>query len=505
MAVPPERPRKPPLPKPLAALRAVTVSVPSSGVRATAEETTSILPGRDVIADDAEQTVVSPTEFDDEEPTRALNSGRTPAPEPSPSAPSTSVPSPSALSEGAAAAPRPHGVASHVGRYEVVRRLAFGGMAEVFLARETTTVGATRLVAIKRMLPHLAEDEQFTSMFLDESRVALQLQHPHICTCYEVGREDGSPFLVMEYIDGRSLAKVVELGIAGGGLPPEIAVRIIAQAAEGLHYAHRARDANGEPLHIVHRDVSPSNIMIGRTGQVKVLDFGVAKARSHATKTHPGMVKGKFAYMAPEQCRGQVVDARADVFALGLCLYEVLTGRALYVRDTEFATITALLEEAPPSICAVNPRLPAQLDQIVQLALAKKPEERFASALDLQMALEAWLATTGTFMNAARIAAGIDRLAAARVNGDPKPPAAPAIPATRVNPAVGSLASNATAQAPERYGGPTPVAPLPSAISTDRMAPASVSGGIPIWVLPLVVAVAAIAAIAVGALWLVLH
>lgn len=436
-----------------------------------------------VTVDDAEQTVVSPSTFDDEEETRAVVSHGTPA-----------RVAAAAAAPASAVRARPRAPLTHIGRYEVQRRLAFGGMAEVFLARETTTVGATRLVAIKRMLPHLGEDAQFASMFLDESRVALQLQHPHICTCYEVGRDDDSPFLVMEYIDGRSLAKVVELAASAGGLAPEIAVRIIAQAAEGLHYAHRARDANGEPLNVVHRDVSPSNIMIGRTGQVKMLDFGVAKARSHATKTRPGMIKGKFAYMAPEQCRGQTVDARADVFALGLCLYEALTGRALYVRETEFATITALLDEPPPSIRAIDPRLPQQLDQIVQMALAKQPDARFASALDLQMALEAWLATTGTFVNAARIATSIDRLAAAKADGTAVPPAAADIPATRLSPAL---------DAPGLFAAPPSP---PSAVATQRTtAVQTAMSNLPLWVLPLVVGVSALLAIAVGALWLALR
>jgi serine/threonine-protein kinase len=171
-------------------------------------------------------------------------------------------------------------------------------------------------------------------------------------------------------------------------------------------------DADGAPLHVVHRDVSPSNILIGRDGRVKLLDFGVAKARSHATRTRAGVVKGKFAYMAPEQCRGSVADARADVFALGICLYEGLTRTPLFARENEYATMTAVLHDPPTSPRSVDPRIPAELDAIVLRATAKDPEARFPSALAMQEALEAWLTSSRAAVHSARIAAAVEQLAA---------------------------------------------------------------------------------------------
>ncbi len=299
---------------------------------------------------------------------------------------------------------------AHIGRYEVVRRLAYGGMAEVFLAREPLAVGASRLVVLKRVLPHVADDAAFVAMFLDEARVALQLQHPQICASFDAGHGEDGPFLAMEYVDGRSLAQIIALARAGGALPPAVIARIVSLIAEALHHAHGAHDADGAPLHVVHRDVSPSNIMVGRDGRVKLLDFGVAKARSHATRTCPGIVKGKFAYMAPEQCRGAVADPRADVFALGICLYEALTRTPLYARESEYATMTAVLHEPPASPRAADPRIPEALDAIVLRALAKEPEARFPTALAMQEALEAWLASSGAAVYSARIAAAVDGL-----------------------------------------------------------------------------------------------
>jgi len=533
MGVPPKRPPKPSQPD--TGAQGTASSDTASGIRAMLEAAIAAEAAEE--AAEAEAANLREIGEDDDETTTMAAPGPALARALRAIAPSMPRPLPAeeeATTPGLPPAPPP---LARFGRYEVVSRIAYGGMAEVFLAREQTIVGATRLVAIKRMLPHVSDDGQFVSMFLDESRVALQLQHPNVCTCYEVGSEAGSPFLVMEYIDGRSLAQLIDIARGSGGLAPEIAVRIIAQVAEGLHYAHRVRDVSGVPLNIIHRDVSPSNIMIARDGQVKLLDFGVAKARSHATKTRSGIVKGKFAYMAPEQCRGAVVDARADVFALGICLFEALTRKPLYQRESEYATMTAVLTDPPPSPHAVDARNPVELDAIVQCALAKLPAERFATALDFQTALESWLATTGTFVNAARIAASIERLA--ERGQDPvsalldelaeegKPasehnrPAARAEPPDDDGPTLRGRAPPRSAEAfssgagqfipPTRPGDraqpAAPAAPRErqSAVATQKLAPMRSSPMLPLWVPVVVVGGVALLGIALGLLWLLLH
>jgi serine/threonine-protein kinase len=360
-------------------------------------------------------------EDDDDEPTavasassaarrtavRSTRSGKEPSP------PVAAMPARGASGDG----PVPPGEeasppAARIGRYDVVRRLAYGGMAEVFLARETTAVGVTRLVAIKRVLPHIGEDPTFVEMFLDEARIAVMLSHPNICHLYAVEAAGASSFLVMEYVDGLSLAELIVRARGRSMLPVDVVVRVAAHVADALHYAHVATDEAGRQLNIVHRDVSPSNIMLGRDGRVKLLDFGVAKARTHATKTRSGVVKGKFAYMAPQQCLGHPVDGRADVFALGICLWEALAGRALFQRDTEYATMSAVLQDPVPSLRLLRPDVPDDLEAIVRRALAKQPDQRFQSALEFQLALEGWLSAHAAFVTASHIAELVRRVLA---------------------------------------------------------------------------------------------
>jgi serine/threonine-protein kinase len=305
------------------------------------------------------------------------------------------------------------------GRFELLGRLAFGGMAEIFLAREPSTVGAARLIAIKRILPRVADDPQFVRMFLDEARLAVQLQHPSICHLYEFGELEGTYFIAMEWIHGAQLGKIIRAARAHGGIAPELAARVISQIAEALHYAHRLRDSSGAPLGIVHRDVSPHNIMVSYDGHVKLLDFGIAKATSQEVKTEAGVVKGKFAYMAPEQCLGRPIDARADVFALGICLYEILAGETLYVRATDYETMHAVLEDSVPSAASVRKQLPPELDAIVAKALAKDPEERFKSAGAMQTALDDWQAKRGVTVNARSLAVLMAKLFADQIRAGP--------------------------------------------------------------------------------------
>lgn len=280
------------------------------------------------------------------------------------------------------------------GRYELLGRIAVGGMAEIFLARERENIAGAghRHLVIKRVLSHVVDDPTFQDMFFDEARLAMRLQHPAIVHIYEFGEEAGSTYLAMEWVDGIALGKLIRRARDVGGIPAPVCVKIAATVAEALHYAHRVRGDEGQPLGIVHRDVSPQNIMVSNEGNVKLLDFGIAKATDQLSRTSDGQVKGKFAYMAPEQCVGDPVDGRADVFALGVCLFESLTGKPLYHRKTQYETMRAVLEDPLPTLATRRPDLPEDLDAILQKALAKDAKDRFADAGQMQLALEQWLA-----------------------------------------------------------------------------------------------------------------
>ncbi|MBK8171234.1 MAG: serine/threonine protein kinase [Sandaracinaceae bacterium] len=281
------------------------------------------------------------------------------------------------------------------GQYALLGRIAFGGMAEIFLARETLSqAGKTRPLVVKRILPHVADDPKFVQMFLDEARLANHLTHPNIAGIYGYGEQDGTYFIAMEWVHGIPLGRLVRRARDAAQIPHAVAARIIAHIAEALDYAHNAVDDKGDPLSIVHRDVSLQNIMVGYDGNVKLLDFGVAKASTHASVTDAGTVKGKLAYMAPEQARGEDVDRRADVFSLGVCLYEALTCRALYHRPSEYETLRAVIEQPVPSARSIDETIPHDLDMIVQKALAKLPAERFQTAGEMSDALMQFLEST---------------------------------------------------------------------------------------------------------------
>ncbi|MAQ18128.1 MAG: hypothetical protein CMN30_25445 [Sandaracinus sp.] len=305
-------------------------------------------------------------------------------------------------------------------RYELLGRLAVGGMAEIYLAREPETVRGAghRTLVIKRVLPHVADDPAFVDMFFNEARLAMRLRHPAIVHIYEFGEEAGSYYLAMEWVDGVALGKIIRRARKENGIPPAIAVKLAATVAEALDYAHRARGDDGEPLGIVHRDVSPQNIMVSYEGAVKLLDFGIAKADDESL-TQDGQVKGKFAYMSPQQCMGERIDGRADVFALGVCLYEALTGRPLYHRKTQYETMRAVMEDPVPSVRALRPDVPESLDAVVGKALAKDPDDRYATAGEMQIALERWLMEQGEVVPQARMADFLDDLFGEEVGRGP--------------------------------------------------------------------------------------
>ena len=272
--------------------------------------------------------------------------------------------------------------------YDVLGRLALGGMAEILLVRHANTDGDHRHLVVKRILPHFEQDTDFVQMFLDEARIGMQLKHPNIIQFHQFGADEGSHFIVMEWVNGMPLGRLIRKARKSGGVGLPIAIRIGVDVARALHYAHIANDEHGEPFNIIHRDVSPHNIMIGYNGSVKLLDFGIAKADHRAHKTQAGVVKGKFAYMAPEQCTAGQADHRLDIFALGVCLFETLTGRSLYRRQTEAATMRAVIMDPVPSLKERLPDVPDELDRILQKALAKEAGDRFATAEEFANELE---------------------------------------------------------------------------------------------------------------------
>jgi len=278
------------------------------------------------------------------------------------------------------------------GKYLLLQRVSVGGMAEVFKALPEDATRIDQIVAIKRILPSIAEDREFIGMFIDEARVAGQLAHPNICRMYELGRVGSDHYIAMQFLWGRDLLKVMNRHKkAGRFVSPSLSAFVGAKALSALHYAHTKRDARGRPLHIIHRDVSPQNIIVGYSGQVKLIDFGVARAATQSQKTQAGILKGKFGYMSPEMVRGLPIDHRSDVFAMGICLHELLTNARLFYGETDFATLELVRDAnvAPPSHKA--PGVPQALDAIVMKALAREVEQRFQSAEEMQFALEEFL------------------------------------------------------------------------------------------------------------------
>jgi serine/threonine-protein kinase len=291
-----------------------------------------------------------------------------------------------------------------IGKYKLVRLIASGGMAEVYLARQAGAAGFEKLVCLKRILPHLARDKQFVEMFLNEARIAARLDHPNIVSIFDLGEANGNYFIAMEFIDGPSLRAAAKRALERGDrLPvPEI-VKIVSMAASGLHYAHDLTDAAGKPLGLVHRDISPDNILVHRNGTAKVVDFGIAKAASSSALTRTGTLKGKVAYMPPEQLRGDPLDRRADVFALGVVLYELLGGKRPWASDSDVSLIGRIMTEEPQPLATLRPDVPAGLTAVVDRALAKDRDARHPSCHDLQADLESLLLSLGQTISASRL------------------------------------------------------------------------------------------------------
>lgn len=281
------------------------------------------------------------------------------------------------------------------GRYFLLDQIAQGGMAEIYRARDASRAGAGRLLAIKRVQAGLLGNPEFMQMFNSEVKVMMRLNHPNIAQFFEVGTEHKLPYIAMEWVDGKNLRQFISrYNEIGRKFPVDLAAYIIEQAAQGLHYAHSYRDkVTGEPLNIIHRDISPQNILISYEGGVKLIDFGIAKATLNDERTRAGVIKGKPSYLSPEQISGEPLDGRCDIFALGSVFWEILTGKKLFAGDGDLAVLK-LIESShttvkPPS--TVNPEIPKELDAIVMRALAKDREKRYQTAEELQRALHKFI------------------------------------------------------------------------------------------------------------------
>jgi serine/threonine protein kinase len=277
-------------------------------------------------------------------------------------------------------------------RYRVVEKLESGGMAEVFRAESEGLQGFKKQVAIKRVLPHLSEKKKFISMFLDEARLSAQLSHSNCVQVFDIGVGDNAFFIVMEYVDGANLKAIAEsLRKHGREFPVQPAALIALEICKGLSYAHELRDPNGVDLKIVHRDMSPPNVLVTKYGEIKIVDFGLAKANSQLERSEPGIIKGKFSYLSPEAAMGQEVDARTDIFAVGIILWELLAGQRLFLGDTDFQTVKKVQQAVVPSISQINKTVPPELEKIIARTLARDPAVRYQTARELGVDLNKFM------------------------------------------------------------------------------------------------------------------
>lgn len=354
-----------------------------------------------------------------------------------------------------------------IGRYKIVRRLAVGGMAELFLGYTRAMHGFEKLVVLKRILPQYAENPDFVRMFLDEARLAATLDHQNIAHVYDIGEHNGSYFFAMEYVHGQSLLKVMRaVTQARRPLPLEHSLTIIIGMCRGLHYAHDKAGLDGTQLGIVHRDVSPPNVILTFDGTVKVVDFGIAKAATARSSTAVGTLKGKIPYMSPEQCRSDPLDRRSDIFSIGILLYELTVGRRLFQAESEVGIIRKICLGGFPQPTSIHPNYPPELEAIVMRSLQLSAQARYATGRELQMALEEFSREFKLPCSTARLAEFMEELFDEEAR---KWPTNPSI-ATEGTTTDDGHVDNGHVEDPTRHlpqGVPTP-APAPVAASPPR-------------------------------------
>jgi serine/threonine-protein kinase len=283
-----------------------------------------------------------------------------------------------------------------IGKYSLIKKLATGGMAHIFLAEQSGPGGFKKRLVIKRILPHLLNDEKFLQMFQDEARVAAMMNHPNIVQIFDLNEADEGYYIAMEYVPGYNLRAVIQISNENGiWLAPEYIAKLGSQICEGLEYAHNFCDNDGNHLNIIHRDVSPQNIILSNQGTIKIVDFGIAKAKSNAQETQAGIIKGKLAYMSPEQVKGQTLDRRSDIFSLGIVMYELATHQRPFQGKSDIDMLRAILDAKPTEFATLRPDFPQDLAQIIYRSLAKDRDERYASARELQWDLEQFIQSWG--------------------------------------------------------------------------------------------------------------
>jgi serine/threonine protein kinase len=305
------------------------------------------------------------------------------------------------------------------GKYFLLERINVGGMAEVFRAKAYGVEGFERLVAVKRILPNIAEDKEFIKMFIDEAKIAVQLNHANVAQIFDLGMVEQSYYIALEHIHGRDLRAIFDrCRNQGEPMPVAQACFVVMKTCEGLDYAHNKRDSAGREVDLVHRDVSPQNVLVSFEGEVKIIDFGIAKAAGKGSKTQAGILKGKFGYMSPEQVRGLPIDRRSDIFSCGIVLYELLTGERLFVGESDFSTLEKVrnVEILPPS--TYNRKIPDELERIVLKALAKDVEDRYQNAIDLHDELQAFVYTAGEFYSRKDLASWMKRVFAREIEDE---------------------------------------------------------------------------------------
>src|SRR4051794_11103190 len=282
-------------------------------------------------------------------------------------------------------------------RYRITERVAAGGMAEVFRGVAESMRGFKKNIAIKRILPSLTKNKKFVAMFLDEARLSLALQHANIVQVFDIGHSEDTYFIVMEYVDGCDLKALLDWRRRiGRRIPIAHSLYLAIEICKGLSYAHELPNPEtGAPMGIVHRDISPPNVLISKQGEIKVVDFGLAKATSQVEITDPGVVKGKMSYLSPEAARGEEVDSRADIFAVGILMYEMLTGKRLFYGETDYQTVELVRNAKIPPIKPQNPQVEPELEDIVRKALSKRKEDRYQNATDVQDALAQYAYSRG--------------------------------------------------------------------------------------------------------------